>query len=462
MQVFKTAVVLALCAVTCSVGAQTVTVGKTGTPRYSTVQEAIDSFISDRDPAPNVVQIIDGAVYEEVLDVYLSVTVEGTGPERPVLAAMAHADTFKDGISVWPKYGFSNTTRTMVLKNLVIIPSLTAPPKNAVSADGQYLQFEMDNVLITANNGSNGPVSTDGLTRANMDGAVSFSGVGLFLRGSSLNSSAVLKNTVVTHMLSASPAYQDGLHMYQQEPMPCRILGGCVFSFCGRLGIAGAGSLEIDAATTKCLVINNYGFAGIWFSNGGGKRSINGAIVANNAGFGIEHQNGLGTRLVLSNSIFANNRSDNVRISEVGTDGDITLTNVTIGKTVNAAASPIYIDPASDADIFVTDCIIAGNGTTSSVNTVMHKGTGTMHLAGVALVTEGPQAMVSPIGGTGPVDGSPTTTADPYFLNTTDVISTDYFDVTNNAYADASSAGGPLAGGADFVGGSGVADWSVY
>jgi hypothetical protein len=110
----------------------------------------------------------------------------------------------------------------------------------------------------------------------------------------------------------------------------------------------------------------------------------------------------------------------------------------------------------------MTNCIVAGNGSADPKNTLLHNGSGTLTLSGTALVTAGPQAMATATGGTGPISGSPTTTADPQFVNTTDATSISYFDVTNPAYATANSTGGPLAGGADFAGGSGVNQWSLY
>lgn len=456
-------------AVGSTASAQTVTVAKTGTPSFSTIQAAIDSF--DPDPnagLANVIQITDSALYDEIITVDVPVTIEGTAGSRPVLALQTNPGSLNDGILVSVA---TETTNSVYLRNLIIIPSLTTPPTDdAIVSVGQNLYLELDNLLITANNGSNAPVSTDGLTQADTTGATFFGDDGMFLGSGAAPAGpgfeGVLKNTVVTHFpLGAS---SDGI-VCSATGASYTILEGCVFSFCNRLGIQAHKEFEIlGSHTNRVYVLGNKGFAGVWFVGGGvAKRTIQGAIIAGNgngtsAGFGIEHQNGGTAGLTLTDSILVNNTSDNLRISGVGITADIQVKNVTLANQALATASAIDVDPAATANIFLTDCIVAGNGTTNVENTILHNGTGTLTLTGTAVVTAGPFALNTPTGGTGPVSGTPTTTADPQFVETANVASSSFFDVANNAYATASSTGGPLAGGADFVGGSAVNEWSVY
>lgn len=86
-----TAVVL--CAGSSLAFAQTVTVSKSGTPDYSTVADALAHFDPDPNPSEdNVIQILDDEVYDEALSIGFPVTLEGTGPDRPILALHAGPD----------------------------------------------------------------------------------------------------------------------------------------------------------------------------------------------------------------------------------------------------------------------------------------------------------------------------------------------------------------------------------
>ncbi len=468
--IFATLAVLS--GITSVASAQTVTVAKSGSPNFATVQAAIDSF--DPDPnagQPNIIQITDSALYDEIITVDVPVTIDGTAATRPVLAVQTNPASAgaNDGLTV--SIAAASTSNSVFLKNLIVIPSTTTPPADdGIISLGQNLYLELNNVVVTANNGSNVPLAVDGMSQADTTGAIFFGDDGVFLGSGTVAGTGfegVLKDTVITH-LQAAGAGHDGL-VCSGTGKSYTILDGCVISFCSRLGIQAHGDFEIAASKTdKAYILSNRGFAGLWFAGGGiNKRSISGAVIANSGngtteGFGIEHQNAGAAGMTVTDSIIVNNTSDNIRVSNVGTTADVRLTRVTLANQTTATQSALEIDAGATANIFLTDCIVAGNGSGEVPNTLLHNGTGTLTLSGTALVTAGPFALTTPTGGTGPVSGTPTTTANPQFVETVNVASASFYDVANPAYATASSTGGPLGGGADFVGGSSVNDWSVY
>lgn len=456
-------------------GAQTVTVAKTG-GTFDTVQAAIDSFATDADPAPNVIQITDGEVYDEIITVNRPMTVEGTGAERPRLALQSNAaGGSTDGLVVVLPTG--TTTGTVALKNLVLIPSLSSTPgARGLRTASANMFLHLQNVLITANNGSNQPVSVDGLMLEDLTGATHFGDDGMFIGSAGgieeAGLEALFRDLVVTH--NKGPATPDGIitsnagsglfRRYQFED-------GCVFSFNQRVGMQLNGDVIVNAPNRR-LLVTGHSNTGFWFvTPGNSVRTINGLNSINNAGRGFWIQNGIGAGInfTMTNSIIANNGTNNAGIynfdftSSGGATPPAVFEDITIANQA-AGAGAIIFSGGVECDVTVRNSILAGNGTPDGHNTLFYGGTGTLTLEGTALVTDGPYSLSSDsltIGG-GPVAGTPTTNADPQFAETADVNSESFYDVTSAAYATANATGGPLSGGADYAPTTAVKDWSVY
>jgi len=454
--------------------AQIVTVAKIGSPTYSTVQAAIDSFDPDPDAGvPNVIQITDSSVYDEMITVDVPVTIEGTGASRPVLAVKINSGgDANDGLLITIPTG---TFNGVTLRNLIIIPSTTTPPTDdAVRSAGQNLNILLDNVLITPNNGSDAPVTIDGLTEVSLVGCTVFGDDGAFLGGGAAPAGdgtlVTMVNTVISHNNNA--AGNDGLVASGgiTGTGGFIIQDGCVFSFNGRLGIQSGSSLQINAPTKRVIVLGNKGFAGIWFAGVGSAvspvRTLDGVDVLNNgtstiSGWGIEQQNGGSVPFSLTNSIIAGNTSRGLLIGEVGTDGLITVENVTIA---NNGTSAIETNAAHTGLLSFTDCVIAGNGTADPLNSILHNGTGAMSISYSAIVTAGPFALTGTgTSGTGTINQSNVINNDPLFIQTVNFQVPEFYDVTAVAYAGAGSGGSDLGGGADYAPPTAVHySWSLY
>jgi hypothetical protein len=454
---FVSAALASLLAV--GLNAQTVTVAKTGTPDFATVQAAIDNFDPDPDGGtPNVIQITDGAVYDEIITIDVPVTIEGTGVDRPILAVQLN--TGSDGIVISVPTGTDNE---VTLRNLIVVPSLTAPPNVLDASDGiisigQNLSITIDNCVVTANDGTDNPVTVDGITPAVAPvGSVYFGDDGMFLGGTAapagVGTSYTLVNTVVSHIgdpsidsAGGTVNNSDGIVASGTTGGTILISDGCVFSYCKRLGIQMNGNFTLDAPNDNVLVLNNGGFAGIWFAGTGAAtaRVINGVDVIGTTGvhntgiaFGIEHQNAGGIPFTLTDAVIAGNSGAGLAIQEVGTTGPITISDVTIAGN---GGNSIQSNAAATSTIDIQDAIVSGGAG------IVHDGTGTFDIAFSALVSQ-------TIGGATAVTQSNVINDPITFADTNNPASADFYDIIlitgdPSPYLTAASDGGILTGGA--------------
>src|SRR5690606_4001302 len=118
-----------------------VTVAKTGTPDFTTIQSALDSLVLD-ETKRYIIQFLDDGVYDEMITMSVPATIVGTGPSRPVIAvqenpagfesdgalATPHATNWEGNAGLLIHIPSSISTCTVGLKNLIIIPSKIGTP----------------------------------------------------------------------------------------------------------------------------------------------------------------------------------------------------------------------------------------------------------------------------------------------------------------------------------------------
>lgn len=498
--------------------AQTITVAKTGSPTYNTLQAALDHFETDPDPnTPNVVQITDSAVYDEVLTVKSPLTLEGTGSARPVLTVRENATGFdNDGTTVthvteWAggsglliDIPITMTTASVALKNLVIIPSKTGtPPINGLSSKANNFFLHMENLLVTGNDGNDAPISTDGLTAVPPDGnhvhfLVSGGHIGSITnnRPEADGAEVLMRNCIFTHNKGTlGGSWRSGFFMCRiyyvtgippgagtpTRPTAYRRLvidDGCKFTFNNGSGLRTAASTTIETPDNRTFFAHN-SEGGLWLDTQRGVNEINGIISANNGTTGVNE--GLGnilggvvTRMNLRNAIIANNGwYGSYNRQGVAAMGITIMENVTIANNdlIHGSTNPILSSPANNTVSFnVKNCIIAGNGqTTKQTNSIrLQCNVGTFTHDYTALVTNGPHAMYQPPiwleGTSAAAVGTPVSDADPEFLNTApeDFASPQFYAVNASAYASLAEGGLALSGGGVYVPAASVSDWSVY
>lgn len=446
---------LSLSVLASSAHAATITVGQTGAD-HTTIAAALAVAVAN-----DVVQIIDDAVYDEAISITVPLTLEGTGVNRPVIAArpgptQVTGDTGgTDGLVVQ-----LTTPGNVTLRNLIIIPSKTTTPTDDLVRSGgtNAINLLMEDVVVTSNNGADAPVTTTGLTEVDLTGATQTGDDGVFLTGT--NSTFTLRRTVISHHANAG-AGRDGL-VCSGATNQYFIEEGCVFSYMGRLGIqANGGTFDINSgAGTRVRVIGNKGFAGIWYAGAQATtpRAINGCDVVHNVsataaqGWGVENQSRGTTTATFSNMRIWGNGGQGFLIGSTGT-GDTVLNNVTIANNQRAALEvAAAVSPAVNAgNITINDSILAGNGDAAGVNNVIrHNGAGTMTINNSAIVTQGTHSLnATPIDGTGTVVQNNVINGDPEFKSRT-FTNAAFLDVQNPAFGGAATAAADLAGGASY------------
>ncbi|MBX3729074.1 MAG: hypothetical protein KF858_07795 [Candidatus Sumerlaeia bacterium] len=449
-----------------SAHAATITVGQTGAD-HTTIAAALAVAVAN-----DVVQIIDDAVYDEAISITVPLTLEGTGLNRPVIAArpgptQVTGDTGgTDGLVVQ-----LTTPGNVTLRNLIIIPSKTTTPTDDLVRSGgtNAINLLMEDVVVTSNNGADAPVTTTGLTEVDLTGATQTGDDGVFLTGT--NSTFTLRRTVISHHANAG-AGRDGL-VCSGATNQYFIEEGCVFSYMGRLGIqANGGTFDINSgAGTRVRVIGNKGFAGIWYAGAQATtpRAINGCDIVHNVGtvaaqgWGVENQSRGTTTGTFSNMRIWGNGGQGFLIGSVGT-ADTVLNNVTIGGNQRAALEvAAAVSPAVNAgNITINDSILAGNGDLlSATNVIRHNGAGTMTINNSAIITEGRLAFATPvIDGTGTVVQNNVINGDPEFTSGS-FTNAAFLEVRNPAYVGAGSGASDLVGGGSLGAAEPVYVWDV-
>lgn len=532
--------------------AQTVTVNKTDTANGTTIFNTVsDALAVD----PDVIEITDSAVYEEIYTITNPVEIIGTAPDRPVLSLVSNPaggfahypasgalpdETFNaGGIVINLARGLS--TGTVKLHNLAIIPQKGIAPRDrlrmGIENQNNNLYLELDNVLLAPNDGNDAPLVTDGIVSdilklvpgnpAYDPNVVPFGGHGIVLGRPSIDSAPVyegdgveflFKDSVVTHVRNdyhpAADARERGPRCIimanpydNSNPDPnifrlTRIEGESVVSH-ARIGLELAGDLIMKSDGQR-IVLTGHGNQAIDLIGPAiNERTIHNVNFTNNSAQGLWDRGAGSVRWTMKDcaSIYTLNTIIRVTGDAVGS---ILIENSTlVGGRHHPSAGKSHIfrfNPETNCDVTIRDSILGGKmdhalpppppenpddpaqvtaynnlNDIRGFNVFSYSGNNQIILDGVAMIGEGPYALrltgdgsflgYSPGTGTPPMIGTASTHADPLFVfvDQNDPLNPDFLDVTSSAFATASSTGGPLGGGADFVGNpSGVSDWTIY
>ncbi len=414
-----------------------------GTGDFNSIQLAINSCLSNPD-LPDVINILDDGPYYEALDIGTSgfdLTIQGNSGSRPVVVVSA---TNANGGA----FGASNRAfdlrvdaSTTMIKDLVIIPDVADPPAKGISiypwSTLSNYYVTLDNVVITANDGSDGPVTMDGLTL--VSDATTFTDDVIDLASSS-NPGHVVLNKVICS--KATLGANDGLRVLMDGVSGSRasvdVGPGCVFSYIPEYGIyfgtSNYLSASISGTSTSPVIVTNNGKWGIWDYNNVGNSAIttlNWVIVANNTDIGY-------------------------RISGTSNPANISMTNCTFA---NNGKSAIDASPGTGPiTITASNVIIAGNGnfdglTTNNINIGAH----TLNASNSAVVLTGTYSLdtntdADGVVGSGTYTPTAVTNANPYFASL-DPANANFLSVQNDTYQTAGPGGTPLTGAGKFIGG---------
>lgn len=447
---------------------------------------------------PRVVRITGGGPYLENLSINFSVTVKGDN-YKPVVVAkkltgQPNAGLNDNAVAFYTSSEFPGN-QSFRLENITILPDPTDAPLRAIRSNNNgaglsadRMTVDLDRVLITANNGSNAPVSTDGLSKANLTGATIFRDDPTYFSGFvNVN----ILNTVITNCYG-NAANADGIIWIPDDATGKLTIGpGTVISYINRLAIqvatTGAAVDIIGTPENPVIIKGNYGNwttknPAIAFFNNGGTTPITANLkyvvfMENNAAsLGSALATTTGPGLVGDHLAFVNNKDTAISIGSRNSN-PWTFTNVTVVNSpeVGATASPAVLisEPAAGTvtgAISFTDSIIAGNGTAGTAagaNMVRINTTAApITFTNSAVVTAGPYALDAAkyslnTGALAPVENG-VISADPQFkLVGSNFSSPDFLDVQAAAYATAGTGNQPLHGYGDYIASS-VSDWSVY
>ncbi len=473
----KAAIVIFVLFASSAIFAQTVTVNSAGSADHTTIQAALDAVALDVS-TPDVVNIVGGGPYDEVITITSPVTLKGDG-YRPVLTVKSNSaspSTPPDGLVI-------DTSGEVTLENLIVLPSLTDTPSADVAdgiciapQTGTGLTLAMTDILICPNNGANQPVSTDGLAEEDLTSATPFGDDGVNLT-SATGIPVVADLTRVICTNNRNGAGNDGFVIYPSSTVAdqnsINFLEGCVASYNERIGIQwGGGGATININGTHAnpvLIIGNktatVGQGGCTLFNG--TATVNQCIMADNntAGFAtVLSATPAGTGLnSIQNTIIANNLDGGIISAD--TDASRPALVSVHNVTLFANGTDQIRNTSTQQGFGLTNTIVAGAGTTGITNDGA-----ACSVSFSALVTNGTHALTATTAGTGTTTmAGAVTNADPDFVSVNllsgGALNSDFLDVSAILYYSAGVGGTALAGGADYVGSVPLGaspHWSMY
>ncbi|MFB3896791.1 MAG: hypothetical protein ACE14V_10875 [bacterium] len=369
------------------------------------------------------------------------------------------------------------------LENLTFIPSTTDMSatrarwgievnSGATAATDFTINVNLTDILVCPNDGSNNPVTTDGLAKVNFDPlvAVPFRDDGIWVYG---NTNINLTRVIVSNNrpTGSAGAYTsaDGLAFYPDfSNFTCQINEGCVFSFNDRIGfqLVTDGCIY-DINGTKANPVKFIGNGWYNFGNGdisifcGGELANPGRVSFNNVLIDSNKANGITSYYGATTGIPISITNTIILTSETVANKYGYLLSQQIGQQMNMENVTILVRNANDTAFFIASD--AGAPTVNMSNVILASssgpnGTGLVNRDTTASVTADYSAFVN----TGTYALSAITSenvtlnagviyADPDFVSL-DPASSDLLDVRTFAFSTAGPSGVPLCGGADYVG----------
>ncbi|MBI1388873.1 MAG: hypothetical protein GC154_10545 [bacterium] len=456
------------------------TVNSGGGADATTINGALD-MIRAAPEVDNEVLITGGGPYEEVIIIDVPVAIRGADSENRPTIIIVQNDTVAgrelDGI-------VNSAGVDITLENLIFIPSLSAWPTDdgfdfMPLTDADDFSITVKNCLVTANDGTDKPVTLDGLTYEEnkmLSGAVSIQDDGfqiLSVFGGRPNGKihATLDGLVVSHIaFDGVPDSSSG--------QDCFILGGdnltvtmknTVASYGERFGFQLLQNVTVNMEGTPDapIIAKGMGSSGVLCFSGFHDWNYVQCL-----------ENPLGVRIDLdTNQAHSINHLLVTGASDLGlgyfyapAEGlvrDFSVKNATFYNCAEALALRLGAGVAGDAlQLSVSDIVVAGEGGDDTFFVpavgVDETPAASVTISNSAVVTDGPNAVL-------PGDFLDVLTmtdiinADPMFVST-DPTSSDFLKVSSDAYASAGTDGSMLAGyyGMDDSPTSSVNLWALY
>ncbi len=464
--------------------AQSVTVNSGGGGDFNSVSAALDAVTSNPEE-PNEITIIGGGPYEEALVIGIPVIIQGaSADDRPIILLQRN-----DELSGREDDGIVNSAAVdMTFENLIFLPSANNPPGDdgfdiRPLSDDDHFSVTLRNVLITSNNGSDQPLSTDGRELHDFTNAVPFGDDGFQILSTfsgipSGTIDALIEHVTVTHI------DQDGNPDSLGSGNDSFIIGGenvtvtfrdVYVSYGDRFGFQFLSNLtaNLEGTATEPIVVNG-GFGGIGSTGircfSGDHRYSHVTVMNTYNGIAID-----------SDTTFSF-EADHVLIADTADWGlsciwvppserTFTITDSTFFNNLNT----LVFDPSSDSannrlerlTLSIKDSIVAGQDHDDTFLITQIPAAAPIDftfanilLDHVAVVAEGDHELFFGFEEE-TITRTNVITSDPEFLSV-DPEEEDFLRVSAESYRAAASDGGPLRGAKPFAGETEIQQWSIY
>ncbi len=457
-----------------AVYAQTVTAGTGG--NFTTLAAAINSFRSGgsnvADPATNIINCLNATYDEQLPQIDVQLTINGASPRSTIILQQASQGDGNDGLAI-------NLPAAMQLdlNNLILLPSATSSPADdfidIAGLDGSIVNF--NNCIISSNH-SGAPANTDGFTApvGTATGRCGDNGINISKGDTVTNGLTVnISETIIVDAGGPPGAGTvDNIMCTGAGTKTINVIDGSIISYAPRLNYQhNGGTLNITGTHDNPIYIikgqdEAYGHGlGVWTTN---ISSVNltYCIIADNKMNGVSIE--AGDKTVSMNHVIIANNGD-VGLAVIVVAGQpwntvITAENTTISGNAIDVVSPDTKDQVTMSEDLVNTSIFTGCIFASGDNGFNIAANSTATAAYSALVLEGANALGAKKIGDGTLVESGVITSDPQFTETSNFLSSTYFDVYNSAYGAAYN-GSPLKGGADFAGVIPLSvgqEWTLY
>ncbi|MFH0794329.1 MAG: M14 family metallopeptidase [bacterium] len=405
-----------------------------GDAQYKTLAAAIAGTANS-----GTCTILDDGPFYEAVAMARPMTLRGAIGTRPVIVALgAQSRTFAEDYGLFVK-----TDGKVVLENLVVIPNAGDRPTRGLGAQNagipgtDGLDLTMKNVLVTANNGSDQPATSNGLQTPSL-------GFTAFLDDSidlgKINDGLAFNHFYIEDVIASATTDPTGDNLRLFDRGQTTIGPGCRFTYAARYGVQvyNARNVSFQGAEGRPVVVANNASMGIAIFLSGAPASaehFEWTAILNNGQAGLQDDLIVGT-VLLKNCTLANNSQEAFRSA------------ATTGRAIVAQ-----------------DSIIAGNGSTATTNVFRMPTGGSLLADHSAMVTQGALAFDTSADPQGVVGshGFVNVLPDDPALVVTPLSDPNLLSVNNSAFVGAASGGTDLVG-AGFLGAVTAArqGWFLY
>ncbi|MCA9444065.1 MAG: hypothetical protein KC964_24950 [Candidatus Omnitrophica bacterium] len=458
----------------------TVTVGSTGT--FATIADAVNDYGTWGNGSGDTISLDSTETHTITNKVNFTFGLSGdetftlTSDSGAANAVILHA-TSADGAM---RFG---TAGTWNLTNLSFIPAMgvdfngsergTIQLEDGLVAPNVYT-LNITGCIFSANNGSNMPNLTFGAAAPTpRPGVAIYHGDGSNPSGVNLN----MTDCIIAHTYYAGMRFArnpDAMGMNGNAGPVTAVFDNCLWQRTGEDSVRIRNHNPGDSYTWQnCVMLDGQNGDGIQVAQGDENRTEGQGVftidncIINQPGGNMIHfrQSFEGTIVINDSTIYYPDNGVGVRFTELDEVSAGGVRNLTITDTIFHMGDQAIRAESLFGTAEFTSVTISHMATP---NTTPYGNDGTVDIASIV------NAINADFSGAGPLDVDPQyVSTDVALVTTADTTQNDFLDIQDTAYATAASGGGPLEGGAQYVGAgaptptptpppSAVQNWELY